>query len=119
MDDLGSPVAYLGLPRGVPVYSSDGEEIGTVDHVLADEELDIFDGLVVSARGGGHRFADARDVAELYERGCVLKCDREGAQRLPEPTDNAPALEATPDDTADSDLSRKLRRAWDWISGNY
>ena len=41
------------------------------------------------------------------------------AGRLPEPSANPAAMSATPDDTAESDLERKLRRAWDLISGNY
>jgi hypothetical protein len=38
MDDLGAPISYLALGKGVPVYSSDGEELGKVEHVLAEPE---------------------------------------------------------------------------------
>ena len=48
MEDLGQPSSYLVLADGVPVYSSDGKELGRVEHVLDVPEDDIFDGLAVS-----------------------------------------------------------------------
>jgi hypothetical protein len=68
---------------------------------------------------GGHRFVDAPEVGELYERGVVLTIDSSAARNLPEPSENPATLEATPDDTDESGLTRRLRRAWDLISGNY
>jgi hypothetical protein len=117
-DRLGDPTSYLELDAGVPVLGSDGHEIGTVAHVLADERVDIFDGLIVDT-GHGHRFADASLVDRLHERGAVLTVDAAGARRLPEPSENPPALSADPDDTTPDHVSDKLRRAWDWLSGNY
>jgi hypothetical protein len=119
--DLGDPTSYLELPAGVPVLSADGEEIGTVAHVLADADSDIFDGLVIDARRGpgGHRFADATQVDELYTGGAVLALDAAAAEALPEPSENPAVVEVDPDDTAPDDLGDKLKRAWDWISGNY
>ena len=95
MDDLGAPISYLALDKGVPVYSSDGKELGKVEHVLAEPEEDIFDGFVIdtSVLPGGHRFVDAPEVAEIYERGVVLKLDAEAAERLPEPSANPGVLE--------------------------
>ena len=65
MDDLGAPTSYLTLPKGVPVYSSDGEDLGKVECVLSAPNIDIFDGVILdtSARPGGHRFVDAPEVA--------------------------------------------------------
>ena len=116
--DLGDPGSYLTLGEGTPVLSADGERIGVVEHVLADADDDVFDGLVIEALGG-HRFVDAPLVDEIHERGVVLTLDAEAAGRLPEPIENPSAIEATPDDTVPDDLGDKLRRAWDWISGNY
>jgi hypothetical protein len=119
MEDLGPPVAYLALPEGVPVYSSDGERIGTVEHVLAAEDADIFDGLVIDT-ADGHRFADAPEIAELHERGAVLAIDAAGARELPEPSENPGVLDFDPADAEEEGrLGGKLRRAWDLISGNY
>jgi hypothetical protein len=119
--DLGPPASYLTLGAGAPVYSSDGERIGTVEHVLADADTDIFDGIVIDTRlgPGGHRFADAPLVDEIYEGGVVLTASAAEAESLPEPTPGPPAVEVGPEDVVPDDLRRKLRRAWDLISGRY
>ena len=121
MDDLGDPTSYLTLPEGVPVYAADGTEVGKVEHVLAADDADIFDGLVIDTRlgPGGHRFADAEQVAELHERGVVLSLDAAAAEALPEPGANPAAMEAAAGDEPPSALEDKLRRAWDLISGKY
>lgn len=118
MNDLGAPTSYLALQCGTPVYDAAGEAIGVVDHVLADPGIDIFDGLIVDTRPllGGHRFADADQVAEIHERGVVLRVGRDA---LHEPSANPAAMRADPDDVEDSELTSRLRRAWDWISGRY
>lgn len=119
MEDLGQPSSYMTLREGVTVYSSDGTDLGKVEHVLADPEVDVFDGIVIdtSILPGGHRFVDAPEVAEIYERGVVLSIDAAAAERLPEPSANPGALEAGPADMAPADRGDKLRRAWDRISG--
>jgi hypothetical protein len=119
VSELGDPTSYLELPDGVPVLTADGEEIGTVEHVLADADADIFDGLVVDTRSGpgGHRFADAAHVDRLYTGGVVLVV--QSVDELPEPSENPAVLAADPDDATPDDLGDKLKRAWHWISGNY
>jgi hypothetical protein len=119
--DLGGPASYLTLTEGTPVLSSDGTEIGRVAHVLADADADVFDGIVIdtSAGPGGHRFADAEVVAEMHELGVVLALDAAAAASLPDPQRNPATLEADPAETAPDGLQDKLKRAWDWISGNY
>jgi hypothetical protein len=118
MDDLGAPNSYLALQTGVPVYSSDGEQLGKVEHVLAVPDDDIFDGIVLdtSVLPGGHRFVDAPEVGQIFERGVVLKIDAAAAASLPEPSANPGSIEAGPGDMAKGGPS-KLRRAWDLISG--
>jgi uncharacterized protein YrrD len=119
MQDLGAPSSYLVLADGVPVYSSDGRELGKVQHVLAEPDADIFDGFVIdtSVLPGGHRFVDAPEVEEIFERGVVLKIDAAEAERLPEPSENPGALEVGADDMVPPGKHAKLRRAWDLISG--
>ena len=53
--DEGLPIAYEVLEKGVPVLASDGEQVGTVHHVVAAPEKDIFHGLVITrpSTGGG------------------------------------------------------------------
>ena len=120
--DLGAPGSYLTLQAGTPVYSSDEQPLGEVEHVLADPDKDIFDGIVFDASPlpGGHRFVDAPDVDEIYERGVVLTLDAgSAAERLHRPDRNPATMSASPDDVTEGELERKLRRAWDLISGNY
>jgi hypothetical protein len=114
--DLGAPIAYMVLEPGTDVYSSDGQVVGTVTHVLDVPAKDVFDGIVLKTPTG-HRFADADDIAEIHEQGVLLKLDADAAARLPEPDANPAALDSGAD--MESPLAAKLRRAWDRISGNY
>ena len=116
--DLGAPGSYMTLTDGVAVYSSDGERLGEVEHVLAEPDKDIFDGIVFEGLGG-HRFVDASEIDRIHEQGVVLTLDAGGASRLPEPGPNPATMSASPDDTVEGALERKLRRAWDLISGKY
>lgn len=117
--DLGRPSSYKALSRGAPVYSSDGERIGKVAHVLAAEDLDVFDGIVIGEHifGEEHRFADADDIDEIYERGVVLKLDRAACEQLPRPAANPAVMRADP--TARDSFGAKLRRTWDRITGKH
>lgn len=112
----GEPASYLTLEAGTQVVSADGRPIGTVVHVLADEEKDIFDGLVVDTETG-LRFADAPHVADIRAGTVTLSLTAAQAASLPEPSANPPALDSGND--LDSGLHHRLRRAWDLISGNY
>jgi hypothetical protein len=118
MDDLGAPISFLTLSKGVLVYSSDGEEVGKVEYVLSAPNIDIFDGIVLdtSVLPGGHRFVDAPEVAEIYERGVVLTIDATAARDLPEPGANPGSIDVDPGEFSGKRES-KLRRAWDLISG--
>lgn len=119
MADLGQPASYVVLQEGAPVYSCDEQEVGKVEHVLAEPEIDIFDGIVLdtSVLPGGHRFVDADQVEEIFERGVLLKLDRAAAEALPEPGENPAAMEADPTDEPDSKLEQRLHRAWELLSG--
>jgi hypothetical protein len=115
--DLGAPISYLVLERGTDVFSSDDQPIGRVEHVLADDREDVFDGIVItrSGIGRGHVFADADDVGQIYERGVVLKLDKPASEQLREPSANPAVVGEDPGDP----ITGKLRRAWDRLSGNY
>ena len=80
--DLGDSSSYLILADGTPVYASDGEELGTVDRILSDPDIDVFEGLVVDAHEG-QRFVAAAKVDRIYERGVVLTIDAAAAASLP------------------------------------
>jgi len=119
MKDLGGPTSFLTLSKGVPVYSSDGEELGKVEYVLSAPNIDIFDGIVLdtSVLPGGRRFVDAPEVAEIYEGGVVLTIDAAAARDLPEPGANPGSIDVDPGEFAKDERQSKLSRAWDLISG--
>jgi hypothetical protein len=118
-DDLGRPISYLALEEGTAVVGSDGEEVGQVAHVLADEEEDIFDGIVIAHGLGRHTFADAEQVGAIHEHGVTLTMSAAEAEALPEPSENPAVLHDDPAEPDASPLEDKLRRAWDLLSGNY
>jgi hypothetical protein len=120
MEDLGEPTSYLAVATGVPVYSSDGERLGRVVRVMSAPNIDMFDGVVfdTTAGPGGHRFVDAPEVGEIFERGIVLKIDAAAAEGLPAPTANPGALRANPGDfAAGSGSGGSFRRAWRRLIG--
>ena len=92
--DEGPPIACQLLDEDVPVYAAGGERVGTVDHVVAAREMDIFHGIVIRA-GGGRRFVAAEQVASLHERGVDLSIGATEAAALPEPHGAAPVWQVT------------------------
>ena len=63
----GDPIAYTALQPGTPVQTVDGEHFATVQAVLVDEKVSVFDGIVVQTTNGT-RFVDAIDLIPV-ERG--------------------------------------------------
>ena len=96
MDDE-TPISYLALTNGTPVLSSTGAEFGTVEHVLQDDALDFFDGLVVTTHEG-RRFVDADQVRTITPSRVHT------VARLPQPDGNA-VLEADPTEYDGNGLS--------------
>jgi hypothetical protein len=88
--DEGLPIAYEVLESGVPVYSSDGQQVGTVDHVIAAPAEDIFHGVVVRTEAGP-REVPADQIASLHEHGVDLLIDAQAVAALPPPHGGAPS----------------------------
>jgi hypothetical protein len=70
--DDGHAVHYTALSQGIPVISSDGQEVGKVGEVLDNYREHIFDGLVIETTAGERRFVDAPEVARTAERAVTL-----------------------------------------------
>ena len=73
----------------MPVYASGGEQIGTVDHVVAAPDEDIFHGIVMRL-GNDPRFVPAEQIAALHEFGVDLTIDEAAAGALDAPHGAAP-----------------------------
>ena len=113
------PASYLTLEPGTDVFSSDGERIGTVEHVLRDDATDIFDGIVLDVRlgPGGLRFVDAPEVGEIREDGVVVAVAAADVDRLPKPSANPAVMEHHGVEDSEGKLEHKLKRAWEIVSG--
>lgn len=77
-------VSYQGAVLGTPVLSRTGARIGTLEHVLEVPDLDLFDGIVVSARHG-LRFIDADRVTRITRGHLETDLDDSEAAQLPAP----------------------------------
>jgi hypothetical protein len=124
--EAGLPISYQVLRAGTTVYSSDGVAVGSVVHVLAVEDEDVFDGIVIAELsrdhmpgGSEHRFVDASVIDSIHEQAVTLTLTAAACRDLPEPSANPAVMRDDPADGANSELGSKLRRAWDRLSGNY
>jgi hypothetical protein len=117
----GERRSFLEAEAGIDVISADGERVGALEHVLADDATSIFDGIVVDVRlgPGGHRFVDAPLVGDFFAQAVVLKLTAAEVDQLPEPSDNPAVIEHGGAEDSESRLAQKLRRAWDLITGRY
>lgn len=118
----GSPerrIAWTALCAGADVTSADGKHVGSVEHVLGDERVDIFDGVVIRLGHGpgGLRFVDAPQVALIFERHIVLTITSAEVHDLHTPSRNPASLEQHAADPMPTELHRKLARAWELMSG--
>ena len=113
------PASYLTLEEGTDVVSADGDRVGVVEHVLRDEEADIFDGLVIDVQlgPGGLHFVDAPDVGEILGDRVVLRVPSAEIEQLPKPSPNPAVMEHHGVEDVEGPLEHKLRRAWEIISG--
>jgi hypothetical protein len=93
MEDDGYAISYKLLQRGVPVVTSDDQEIGTVDRVLDNAREQIFDGLVIHSPRGD-LFVDAPEVARIAERRVTLSIDSAEAEQLTRYEPGAPEYQA-------------------------
>jgi hypothetical protein len=86
--DTGTPIAWTALERGHAVVDAHGEPIGKLSRVVADQQKDIFSGIVF--RHGlldRERFAPAEAIASITSTEISLALSGEEAERL-EPYDS-------------------------------
>jgi hypothetical protein len=80
---MADPVSWFVIERGWAVVGSDGEKLGTVEEVLGDTALDIFDGLSVATGVlGKPRYVPAELVGEIVEGSVRLSIGRSEFDRL-------------------------------------
>ncbi len=113
VEDLGPPIAYTLLPEGVPVFDRNGNRTGVVDEIVADFQVDVFEGLVVHTLPlpGRHLFASPEQIESMHERGVVLAVE---AADLPE---HGPSAERRrkEEEPPRPPLAAWFARAWDRV----
>jgi hypothetical protein len=82
------PVSYEGVPVGVPLLSSSGQQFGTIEKVLEIPSEDLFDGVIVHTRHG-RRFVDRDQIVEITTKFIRCDLDDDETNSLPEPSGTA------------------------------
>ena len=83
-DEQVHPIAYTALQPGTPVQTSDGHQFATVQAVLVDAQVSVFDGIVVQG-AEGRRFVDADQIDSIYTTYVRTTLSADQAANLPEP----------------------------------
>jgi len=100
----GHPIAYTALAPGTPVQTSDGQDFATVQAVLVDEKVSVFDGITVQT-AEGTRFVDADEIHSIYTTHVRTTLSLDRALSLP-PPDGSTLVEIKPG----VPMARRLRR---------
>ena len=76
-----APISWTALKGGTAVHSSDGKELGKVADVVADEQKDIFSGIVLKPGWFKEaRFVPAEMIGEITPRAVRLTVSAGEAQ---------------------------------------
>jgi sporulation protein YlmC with PRC-barrel domain len=104
----GHPIAYTALQPGTSVQTSDGHHFATVQAVLVDEKVAVFDGIVVQTEEGT-RFVDADQVESIYTTYVRTTLSAEQVGSLP-PPDGSTLVEIKPTKSMADRLRRMFGR---------
>jgi hypothetical protein len=102
------PIAYTALQPGTPVHTTDGLPFATVQAVLVDEKVAVFDGIVVQTTEGT-RFVDADLIGSIYTTRVCTTLSAEQAAALP-PPDGSTLIDIRPPRSFTARLGRMFGR---------
>ncbi|GAA1446112.1 hypothetical protein GCM10009617_26870 [Leifsonia poae] len=103
-------IAYTALAKGTPILTAEGTELGTVEHVLQDPSIDLFDGIAVKT-SAGLRFVDADLVGRITTAAVHTTLTVDDAAALPEPQ-GTEVLDADPNEYEGNGLSAWFGRVF-------
>jgi hypothetical protein len=80
---MGDPVAWTVIERGWKVFDAEGNEIGRIDEITGDENVDIFDGLTI-AHGvlGRPHYVPSENVAQILDGEVHLSLSHAEVEKL-------------------------------------
>jgi len=84
MTDDATPIAYGALSKGVPLLTTSGATLGTVEHVLQVPAEDLFDGIVAATKHG-LRFVDRDQIDQITTAYVRTTLTDDQAAALPAP----------------------------------
>ena len=108
MSEAPDPIAYTALQPGTPVQTSDGRRFATVQAVLVDEKVSVFDGIVVQTADGA-RFVDADFIGAIYTTHVCTTLSADQAANLPVP-DGSNLIDVKPTRSLAERLGRMFGR---------
>jgi sporulation protein YlmC with PRC-barrel domain len=78
-------VSWMAIEANAPVFSSEGEAVGTVESVVGDPDADVFTGLAVSIDIlGPARLVPSEHVRGIWPDRVDLALTKVQIERLPE-----------------------------------
>jgi hypothetical protein len=93
----GDPVAWTLIEPGWNVVAADGSDVGRVDEVVGDENVDIFNGLkILTGRLGSPKYVPSEQVGEIVEGRVGLQLTKEEIDRLGDYDEPPRSTEFTP-----------------------
>ncbi len=94
---MADPVSWLLIEAGWKVLAADGTEVGEVDEVVGDSNVDIFDGLAIATkRFGKPRYVPSEQVDEITEGTVRLSLTTAQVEQLGEYLEPATSAEIEP-----------------------
>ena len=80
---MPDPVAWTVIERGWKVFDAAGDEIGHVDEITGDENVDIFDGLTISHGVlSKPRYVPSENVVQIFDGEVHLSLSHADVEKL-------------------------------------
>ena len=110
---MADPVAWTMIESGWKVLDAEGDEVGTVDEVTGDENVDIFDGLAIK-QGilSKDHYVPSENVAQILDGEVHLSLTRAQVEALQTFTEPPPEEQIIPEKS-----TWYQRTAWKWLTG--
>src|SRR3989442_14629964 len=96
---MPDPVAWVMIEPGWKVFASDGSEVGKVEEIAGDENIDIFDGLAISSNflERAKKYVPSEQVGDIYVGEVHLKLTPTSVEQLGEDTEAQPSERIEPE----------------------